>query len=261
MKHESVPLPTHLHVVLTEQDIGRKDVFLIGDVHGCLDELRQLLQKAGVSSENHVIIFCGDLVNKGPKSQETVNFVRQLGAGVYSVRGNHEENIINVWLKAREAQAKGEEFQMKKKYRWCVSLTETDADYLMNLPYTISIPSLGAIVVHAGLVPGQPLERQLPCNMVRMRNILKERDTDGKTMVATEEYDQGTSWAQLWPGPTHVYFGHDARRGLQRHQFATGLDTACVMGHQLTGIFLKGARSGEIVSVQSVSTARALDSD
>ena len=49
---------------------------------------------------------------------------------------------------------------------------------------------------------------------------------------------EGTPWAALWPGPEHAVFGHDAIRGLQQHAHATGLDTGCVYGRELTALLL-----------------------
>ena len=47
---------------------------------------------------------------------------------------------------------------------------------------------------------------------------------------ATEDTKSGEQWSITWTGPLHVYFGHDARRGLQLQSYATGLDTGCCYG-------------------------------
>jgi hypothetical protein len=44
--------------------------------------------------------------------------------------------------------------------------------WLEGLPYTLSLPSHHALVVHAGLVPGKPLGQQTGADMSRMRNLL-----------------------------------------------------------------------------------------
>lgn len=248
MKHDDVPLPPKLHIFLTAADVGKRDVFVIGDLHGCLDELQELLQKAGVTPDKNLIIFVGDLVDKGPKNMETLNFVRDLTKqGACAVRGNHEENVTHQWNKFQEDPDYKPD---KSYYDWVKDLSQADIDFLMGLSYTLSIPSLNAIVVHAGLVPGRKLEKQYPIDMVTMRNLLDEVDDDG-CRIATDKTDEGSAWAPLWPGPVHVYFGHNASRGLQKEKFATGIDTACYKGGELTGIFVGGPRASEIVSVKA----------
>jgi hypothetical protein len=64
------PLPPRLHEVVDEQlTIGRR-VLLVGDVHGCFEELQELLRKCGYREGEDVLILVGDLVNKGPRSAE-----------------------------------------------------------------------------------------------------------------------------------------------------------------------------------------------
>ncbi|KAL4439822.1 hypothetical protein ABPG75_002823 [Micractinium tetrahymenae] len=50
--------------------------------------------------------------------------------------------------------------------------------------------------------------------------------------------DSGQLWAALWEGPEHLFYGHDARRGLQLQRFATGLDGGAVYGNSLHACIL-----------------------
>ena len=57
-------------------------------------------------------------------------------------------------------------------------------------------------------------------------------------------------WAQEWRGPPMVIFGHDARRGLQFHDWAIGLDTGACYGKELTGIILPHRKLVNVPSKQ-----------
>jgi len=130
-----------------------------------------------------------------------------------------------------------------KKYWWVKKFQQEDYDFLFSQPYTVTIPSYNVVVVHAGIVPGVSLEQQLPNDMIRMRGVIRNSDgsysgTDAKDVVP---------WAACWPGPQHVYFGHNASRGLQQHPFATGLDTGCVYGRSLTGALISSPNQKPIL--------------
>lgn len=223
-----------------------KEVFVIGDVHGCYDEMMELLQKANATNDRVLKIFVGDLVNKGPKSCLVVNTIRNMKSAM-AVRGNHDEVVLREYKASRNPS-----YQLSSGNQWMKDIPEDDISFLNKLPYTISIPSLNSIIVHAGLVPGLPLECHHPKDLVTMRNIKFDKYFDGKGLQPTSGSD-GEAWAAVWPGPQHVYFGHDAKRMLQQHPYATGLDTGCVYGNHLTGIFINGPRTGMFVSVKAKS--------
>jgi len=204
----------------------RRTLF-IGDVHGCNDELGDLLKVAGWTTEDRLVLV-GDLVAKGPDSAGVVQRALELGA--LAVMGNHDAHLLDV----RAGQSKKAHHADIAK-----TLTEAQWKYLDELPLWLDFPELNALVVHAGFIPTVELARQPRHVLLNMRSI----DAEGR---ASMRADGGVPWATRWPGPRHVIFGHDAIRGLQQHPFATGLDTGCVYGKRLTGLWLP---TNELVSV------------
>lgn len=126
------------------------------------------------------------------------------------------------------------------------------------MPYTIRLPDHNAIIVHAGLVPDRALELQKFDDMTLMRNIAICRGVGGQINYITAEHGKdGAPCAAVWPGPEHVYFGHDAKRGLQQEKFATGLDTGACYGtspssnacllYEMLIFFISGRRLSAII--------------
>ena len=109
-------------------------------------------------------------VNKGPKSAGVVASAR--ANGYLAVRGNHDDSLLFAHEKREAARARGHVPQDDEKYAYADELSTEDAQYLRSLPYTISLPTLDALVVHAGLVPGVALEAQDPAGMYTMRNLV-----------------------------------------------------------------------------------------
>lgn len=72
----------------------KKRVFIIGDVHGCADELKQLVQKIGYNQDEDQIILAGDLVYRGPDNVGVLRYAKQVGA--MCVRGNHDDIVIRL---------------------------------------------------------------------------------------------------------------------------------------------------------------------
>jgi hypothetical protein len=197
---------------------------LIGDVHGCLDELEALWRACAIVPGERVI-FVGDLVAKGPDSQGVVALARERGA--QSVLGNHDQAVLR-YMRARERG--GELPKLKTAHRQVVDTLEpADWAYLGTLPLYIELPDVGLVVVHAGVVPGVPLAAQREEDLLTMRTVTPAGS-------ASSRLDEGELWGLHYRGPAQVVFGHDAVTGLQLHPFATGIDTGCVYGRELTAL-------------------------
>lgn len=241
-----LPVPPCVHQTITEGELNGRKLVIIGDVHGCYDELVELLDKCRGREPDVCAVFVGDLINKGPKSAQVVKLVKEMGA--YCVRGNHDEVCLRSWQDYMEGRE-----PLSNKFHWMHQLNSDDLHWLFNLPFTLTIPSLKICVVHAGLVPQVPLSQQSLDCMIHIRDV-SYNPLQSKWTWYKKTREGSTPWASAWEGPDHVYFGHDAIRHLQQYTLATGLDTGCVYGGKLTAVFpLEGQK---IVQVDAHSVHR-----
>ena len=198
---------------------------LIGDVHGCADELSELLTLVAVGPLDRVVLV-GDLVGRGPDGRRAVELARTVGAR--AVRGNHEERLLR-WRTAPDTE------RLSRSLRPLVTepsqrLGTEDWQFLASLPMWLELPEHDVLVVHAGLQPGLPLAEQ-------QRHVL----LNIRCLGPAGEPDTGRGeqlWARSYQGPPHVVFGHNALAEPQLHPWATGLDTGCVYGGRLTAMVL-----------------------
>ncbi|CAB9510637.1 Bis(5'-nucleosyl)-tetraphosphatase PrpE [asymmetrical] [Seminavis robusta] len=273
-----IPLPKTMHANLVDlmeetsddDDAASDKILVIGDVHGCYEELMLLHEKAKTEHNDNrpfrCVILVGDLCNKGPFSAKVIQHVRKTPRW-FSIRGNHDDAAL--------AAALGDETRRQKKtYQWVMAATEAeslevlsdeDVLWMSELPYTIHIPSTvlsdareeDVLIVHAGLIPKVPLEEQSIKTMVTLREVCQEASTGEYTDFDEKSQESERldpePWASAWKGPWQIIFGHDARRGLQQYAWATGLDTGAVYGKQLTGLVLPDKALVHVKSIKAHS--------
>lgn len=203
--------------------VGR--TVFVGDVHGCAAELQDLLDHVAFC-ETDELIFVGDLVARGPDSVGVLNIFRRTNAR--GVLGNHEERLLQV-LEARESGRRGPRLG-PAHYRLSHQLDDSDWRLLATLPRHIDLLEHNVRVVHAGVDPDVPFEKQNPWTLTHIRTL----NADG----GPTERSGGQPWALRYNQGPHIVFGHNSRLSLQLAGHATGLDTACVYGGRLSCLVL-----------------------
>ena len=126
--------------------------YAIGDVQGCYDQLRRLLDRVRFDPATDTLWLVGDLVNRGPQSLETLRFVRDLGDRAVTVLGNHDLHLLVVAAGMHKAH-RGDTLDEILQAPDCEELL----DWLRGrkLMHT----GAGYAMVHAGLLPQWSIER------------------------------------------------------------------------------------------------------
>lgn len=122
--------------------------YAIGDVQGCYDELRRLLDKLNFDATRDTLWFVGDLVNRGPKSLQVLRFVKSLGERAIAVQGNHDLHTLAI--------AHGHS-KLKRSDTVAELLGAEDSgellEWLRHLPLLHHDQQSGYTMLHAGLPP------------------------------------------------------------------------------------------------------------
>lgn len=198
--------------------------FIIGDIHGCYDELQALLDKAGLS-EHDQLISIGDMVDRGPQSAESLNFFRTTPNAI-SIQGNHERKHVRSFRGQTEAAA--------SQAITRVQIGEADypdaITYMDDLPRYLELPE--ATLVHGFWEPDVPLEAQ--------------RETVIVGTMSGEEYLKRKGiwpWYEYYDGDQPLIVGHRDYSDGQMRPFiyedrVYTIDSRCVYGGWLTGLLL-----------------------
>ena len=210
-----------------------KRTIIIGDVHGCSRELKDLLRATGAGPDDR-LISVGDLINKGPDSRGVMEWA--MGArNLECVVGNHELRFVNSWRRGMVPAARPHDAET---WRQLGDLREAAMRFCSSLPLTIDGGSF--LVVHAGFDPRKRLAQQTVAALTDIRRL---RDTD-------------EPWYEPYVGKQLVVYGHWAKPEPVVRPNSVGLDTGCVYGGALTALILPERR---LVSVPARKVYRAKD--
>ena len=193
---------------------------VIGDIHGCYDELVALLKKVSLQASDRVVAV-GDLTVKGPKNREVLDLFSS-DTRFSSVVGNHDLALVK--------HRRGQDITLGPSQKRAIKDLEDGGEhyfrYLSSLPFTIDLRS--HIVVHAGLRPKVPLKEQSEEDLTELRTLGADRTSR-----------DGLPWYEAYSGPQVALFGHWPAAEPRRAKCAIGLDTGCVYGHQLTAYIIE----------------------
>lgn len=214
--------------------MGQK-IAIIGDIHGCLDELRTLLNlidQTGVTQIFHL----GDLVDRGPDAGGVVSLLRQ--RGIMGVRGNHESKLLD--LRRRQVSPHTIHLDQLRRAR---SLDQDPAnwDYLESLPRLHVLDHFlpgPLVLVHGGLWPRLPLWKQ-PFAVMMAQLIDPEKP--GAVAWSNDALARAHGympWWEVWDGEETVVFGHTVFPEVHEYGTTIGLDTGCVFGGKLSAIIM-----------------------
>ena len=201
----------------------------VGDIHGCINKLKELLNLLSVRQED-TIIFLGDYIGRGPSSKEVISTLielRKKNKNVFFLLGNHENLLLEYvrspdealipYLRQQSIEAFLSSYGQEdlSHLHELTFMPEEHVEFLRNLElYHIE---QDYIFVHAGIMPGLPLEKHTAMELCEVRDMfLDSRVEIGKTVV----------------------FGHTPFELPLVTEDKIGIDTGAVYGNLLTAVVL-----------------------
>jgi polynucleotide kinase-phosphatase len=238
---------------------------IIGDVHGCFDELLELLQKLGyeigeradVSSakdgvgklrhpQGRKAVFVGDLVDRGPKIAEVLKLV--MGAvedgTALSVPGNHDMKLMRK-LRGRDVQiTHGLAESLAQLANESEDFRKRTANFIDDLVSHYVFDDGKLVVAHAGMKESM---------QGRGSGAVREFALYGETTGETDEFGLPVryNWAAEYRGPAMVVYGHTPVPEPEWLNRTINVDTGCVFGGKLSALRYP---EREIVSVPARKT-------
>ena len=174
-------------------------VYAIGDIQGCYDPFRRLLDAIDFDPSADTLWLAGDLVNRGPKSLKTLRFVKDLGDAAISVLGNHDLHLLALFAGTVQF---GKRFGTLEKLIDAPDANEL-CDWLRHRPMAHYDEGLDTLLVHAGTHPEWSVKKTL----ARAAEVEEElRHGDYETLLGRMYGNTPNSWSGKLSGYKRLRF-------------------------------------------------------
>jgi protein phosphatase len=230
-------------VVREPLPVDRRDLAgpfdVVGDVHGCADELHELVAVLGYVREGEgyrhpagrTLVFVGDLVDRGPKIAEVLRVVQaSVAAGAaLAVPGNHDDKLARR-LRGRNVRiAHGLQESLDALEPLGDAGRAAVAAFIEELPSHLLLDGGRLVVAHAGMREGlQGRESR------RVRDYALYGETTGA--IDDRGLPVRIDWAARYDGAATVVYGHTPVERSSWHNGTIDIDTGCVFGGSLTAL-------------------------
>ena len=217
---------------------------IIGDIHGCFDELAELLEKLGyeistqpdgdiivVPPQGRKAIFVGDYVDRGPKVAQVLRLVMRMqetGAAI-CVPGNHDVKLVRALRGNNVKPTHGLTESLAQLAEESIEFKTHIAEFLDGLVSHYVLDDGKLVVAHAGM----KAELQ-----GRASRRVREFAMYGETTGETDEFGLPIrrNWAEEYRGAATVVYGHTPVPQAQWVNRTINIDTGCVFGGKLTAL-------------------------
>jgi HEAT repeats/Calcineurin-like phosphoesterase len=207
---------------------------IIGDIHGCYDELTRLVEKACLDRDDEIIAL-GDIVDRGPDTMRVIDFFNYR-THARSIMGNHEhKHILSSDRVIQPDPAQQITFDQFTPWGWYGKFIDTIRSY----PLYLDMPE--ALLIHGAFEPGVPITNQKKNVLLGTRN--------GEAYLR-KHYDK--PWYELYDGEKPIIAGHRDYSG-KGEPLVVGdriflMDSGCCYGKYLSAVLLPGF---QIIRVKS----------
>ena len=219
---------------------------IIGDIHGCAEELEQLLLKLNYRVEtgekfpfgyqitppnNRKAFFVGDLTDRGPDSPKVLRMVMSMvkQKKAFCVRGNHDDKLYRQLLGKNVKLQHGLETTVEQLDKEPLEFVEQARDFLGKLANHYVLDNGDLVIAHAGLQ-----ENMHGRDSGKVNSFCLYGETTGK--IDEFGYVERLNWAADYRSETAVVYGHTPQGKAVWQNNTMNIDTGCVFGGWLTAL-------------------------